>query len=178
MIDRVSKCGGILRLDEQTSFALADDIADARHICRNDRNAGGHGFDEDQAEAFGDAGEDEQADLLQGFLRVGGGAVEGDFFAQAVGLDGGDDVGAGGALAEDVQVDVGFHVEQGAEEVRDALDRVEPRTVSFPGAEGSICGMALRRADVAQLVEQRFCKPPVPGSSPVVGSIREALGPT
>ena len=31
------------------------------------------------------------------------------------------------------------------------------------------CGMALR-ADVAQLVEQRFCKPPVPGSSPVVGS--------
>ena len=25
-------------------------------------------------------------------------------------------------------------------------------------------------ADVAQLVEQRFCKPPVPGSSPVVGS--------
>ena len=26
------------------------------------------------------------------------------------------------------------------------------------------------RADVAQLVEQRFCKPPVPGSSPVVGS--------
>ena len=31
------------------------------------------------------------------------------------------------------------------------------------------CGMVLR-ADVAQLVEQRFCKPPVPGSSPVVGS--------
>ena len=28
------------------------------------------------------------------------------------------------------------------------------------------------RADVAQLVEQRFCKPPVPGSSPVVGSNR------
>ena len=31
------------------------------------------------------------------------------------------------------------------------------------------CGVLLR-ADVAQLVEQRFCKPPVPGSSPVVGS--------
>ena len=29
-----------------------------------------------------------------------------------------------------------------------------------------------RRADVAQLVEQRFCKPQVPGSSPVVGSMR------
>jgi hypothetical protein len=28
------------------------------------------------------------------------------------------------------------------------------------------------RADVAQLVEQRFCKPQVPGSSPVVGSKR------
>jgi hypothetical protein len=26
-------------------------------------------------------------------------------------------------------------------------------------------------ADVAQLAEQRFCKPQVPGSSPVVGSI-------
>ncbi len=25
-------------------------------------------------------------------------------------------------------------------------------------------------ADIAQLVEQRFCKPQVPGSSPVVGS--------
>src|SRR5439155_21487639 len=50
-----------------------------------------------------------------------------------------------------------------------ALDRPNGRTVSFPGAEGSFCGTALR-ADVAQLVEQRFCKPPVPGSSPVVGS--------
>ena len=53
---------------------------------------------------------------------------------------------------------------------RGSLDRPEPVTVSFPGAEGSICGMALRRADVAQLAEQRFCKPQVPGSSPVVGS--------
>ncbi len=53
---------------------------------------------------------------------------------------------------------------------RGSLDRVEPRTVSFPGAGGSICGLTLRRADVAQLVEQRFCKPQVPGSSPVVGS--------
>ena len=36
------------------------------------------------------------------------------------------------------------------------------------------------RADVAQLVEQRFCKPPVPGSSPVVGSSASssAAGPT
>ena len=34
---------------------------------------------------------------------------------------------------------------------------------------GVFCGVLLR-ADVAQLVEQRFCKPPVPGSSPVVGS--------
>ena len=34
---------------------------------------------------------------------------------------------------------------------------------------GVLCGVLLR-ADVAQLVEQRFCKPPVPGSSPVVGS--------
>ena len=52
-----------------------------------------------------------------------------------------------------------------------ALDPVEGRTVSFPGANGSTCGMTLRRADVAQLVEQRFCKPQVPGSSPVVGSM-------
>ena len=32
------------------------------------------------------------------------------------------------------------------------------------------CCKLRSRADVAQLVEQRFCKPPVPGSSPVVGS--------
>ena len=32
-----------------------------------------------------------------------------------------------------------------------------------------------RRADVAQLVEQRFCKPQVPGSSPVVGSIANMI---
>ena len=38
-----------------------------------------------------------------------------------------------------------------------------------PRAPRTSCGMVLR-ADVAQLVEQRFCKPPVPGSSPVVGS--------
>ena len=54
-----------------------------------------------------------------------------------------------------------------------SLDHVEGPNVSFPGAKGSTCGMTLRRADVAQLVEQRFCKPPVPGSSPVVGSKRE-----
>ena len=34
---------------------------------------------------------------------------------------------------------------------------------------GPCCKLPVR-ADVAQLVEQRFCKPPVPGSSPVVGS--------
>jgi hypothetical protein len=50
------------------------------------------------------------------------------------------------------------------------LDRFAAPTVSSPGAKGSICGLTLRRADVAQLVEQRFCKPQVPGSSPVVGS--------
>ena len=33
-------------------------------------------------------------------------------------------------------------------------------------------------ADVAQLVEQRFCKPPVPGSSPVVGSISRCCAPS
>ena len=33
-----------------------------------------------------------------------------------------------------------------------------------------------RRADVAQLVEQRFCKPPVSGSSPVVGSSAHPSG--
>ena len=54
-----------------------------------------------------------------------------------------------------------------------SLDPTERPNVSFPGAKGSACGTTLRRADVAQLVEQRFCKPPVPGSSPVVGSKRE-----
>src|SRR6185295_20152671 len=57
-----------------------------------------------------------------------------------------------------------------------ALDRLSRADLSFPGASSGP-GSA-RAADVAQLVEQRFCKPPVPGSSPVVGSIREALGPT
>jgi hypothetical protein len=50
------------------------------------------------------------------------------------------------------------------------LDPIWGPTVSFPGANGSTCGKTLRRADVAQLVEQLFCKQQVPGSSPVVGS--------
>jgi hypothetical protein len=52
----------------------------------------------------------------------------------------------------------------------------EPARLTRSGAEPyhlraprTSCGMVLR-ADVAQLVEQRFCKPQVPGSSPVVGS--------
>ena len=58
-------------------------------------------------------------------------------------------------------------------------DRTTPTALDPPDAGGRIIprrrrvllryGPA-RRADVAQLVEQRFCKPPVPGSSPVVGS--------
>ena len=56
------------------------------------------------------------------------------------------------------------------------LDRFSRGDLSSPGAP---TGLGLPcAADVAQLVEQRFCKPPVPGSSPVVGSTREALGPT
>ena len=41
----------------------------------------------------------------------------------------------------------------------------------MPGRQVLLRYVAVR-ADVAQLVEQRFCKPPVPGSSPVVGSKR------
>jgi hypothetical protein len=33
------------------------------------------------------------------------------------------------------------------------------------------CNLCLRRADVAQLVEQRFRKPQVTGSNPVVGCL-------
>ena len=43
-------------------------------------------------------------------------------------------------------------------------------TYHLPALRSGQLWFALR-ADVAQLVEQRFCKPPVPGSSPVVGSI-------
>ena len=52
-----------------------------------------------------------------------------------------------------------------------ALDPSSARALSSFGAERVILRYGpARRADVAQLVEQRFCKPPVPGSSPVVGS--------
>ena len=60
---------------------------------------------------------------------------------------------------------------------RPTLDRPSRATLSFRAPRRHLW-FALRAADVAQLVEQRFCKPPVPGSSPVVGSTREALGPT
>ena len=54
---------------------------------------------------------------------------------------------------------------------RPALDPLGRAALSFPGAgTGHLRYGPARRADVAQLVEQRFCKPPVPGSSPVVGS--------
>ena len=51
---------------------------------------------------------------------------------------------------------------------RGATRRAEPLRC----AHRARWGILHRRADVAQLVEQRFCKPPVPGSSPVVGSKR------
>ena len=51
------------------------------------------------------------------------------------------------------------------------LDPPGRAAISFPGAGmGHLRYGPARRADVAQLVEQRFCKPQVPGSSPVVGS--------
>ena len=51
------------------------------------------------------------------------------------------------------------------------LDPSTGSALSSLGAEWVILRYApARRADVAQLVEQRFCKPQVPGSSPVVGS--------
>ena len=40
---------------------------------------------------------------------------------------------------------------------------------------GNISCILSRRAAVAQLVEQRFCKPPVAGSSPIGGSTRKQL---
>ena len=53
-----------------------------------------------------------------------------------------------------------------------ALDPSSARALSSFGAEGVILRYGpARRADVAQLVEQLFCKQQVPGSSPVVGSI-------
>ena len=51
------------------------------------------------------------------------------------------------------------------------LDPSGGSALSSPGAEWVILRYGpARRADVAQLVEQRFCKPPVSGSSPAVGS--------
>ncbi len=44
-------------------------------------------------------------------------------------------------------------------------------------AERSCCILSSRAA-VAQLVEQRFCKPPVAGSSPIGGSTRQKLNMT
>jgi hypothetical protein len=53
-----------------------------------------------------------------------------------------------------------------------ALDPSSRAALSSPGAgSGHLRYGPACRADVAQLVEQRFCKPQVPGSSPVVGSI-------
>src|SRR3972149_6739427 len=46
----------------------------------------------------------------------------------------------------------------------------EPPSGTPDCASAAACCKLPSRADVAQLVEQRFCKPPVPGSSPVVGS--------
>ncbi len=51
-----------------------------------------------------------------------------------------------------------------------ALDPLGARAVSSPGTTDHLRDGSSCVADVAQLVEQRFCKPPVPGSSPVVGS--------
>ena len=56
------------------------------------------------------------------------------------------------------------------------LDPSDRPALSFPGAgSGHLRYGPARRADVAQLVEQRFCKPQVPGSSPVVGSIANMI---
>ena len=50
-----------------------------------------------------------------------------------------------------------------------ALDPPEAGRI-IPRRQGPSAVWPCPRADVVQLVEQRFCKPPVPGSSPVVGS--------
>ena len=49
------------------------------------------------------------------------------------------------------------------------------RPYHSPAPMGHLRYDPARRADVAQLVEQRFCKPQVPGSSPVVGSIANMI---
>ena len=67
--------------------------------------------------------------------------------------------------------------EPAAGATRPALDPSGGRALSFPGAEWVHLRYGpARRADVAQLVEQRFCKPQVPGSSPVVGSSAHPSG--
>ena len=57
---------------------------------------------------------------------------------------------------------------------------LDPRgraALSSPGAgTGHLRYGPACRADVAQLVEQRFCKPPVAGSSPIVGSSDNFIG--
>ena len=47
------------------------------------------------------------------------------------------------------------------------------RTRSRPWRERADCCILCSRAAVAQLVEQRFCKPPVAGSSPIGGSTED-----
>ena len=57
------------------------------------------------------------------------------------------------------------------------LDPSGRAALSSPGAgSGHLRYGPACRADVAQLVEQRFCKPQVPGSSPVVGSSATFIG--
>ena len=58
-----------------------------------------------------------------------------------------------------------------------ALDPSGRAALSSPGAgSGHLRYGPACRADVAQLVEQRFCKPPVAGSSPIVGSSANSFG--
>ena len=66
-----------------------------------------------------------------------------------------------------------------AAQARSLARRLEPTRALRRGRDAVPCARCASArgavsfsvaADVAQLVEQRFCKPPVPGSSPVVGS--------
>jgi len=130
--------GGVFG-DEEGCVAIAEDVADAGDVGGDDGDAGGHSFNEDEAEAFGGGGENEEGGVRESILGAGDGAVEGDERGEGKRGDERLDGGSLGAGAEDVEMDQALEDADGVEEVGDALDGVEAAD------EGDGEGAGLRR---------------------------------
>lgn len=123
------ECGRIGGIEEETGDAIADGVARAAGAERSDRETGGHGFEDDVAEGFGEAGEGEE---------VAGGVVIGEVLAGAVAGEDGVwaelffEVGAGGTVTDDEDAESGVGLGGALEGVCEVCD------VFFGGDSGDV----------------------------------------